>query len=72
MRKYKASFDDVLRFVKARANFRPSKKITRQLHVWHEVRYEIWEDEDETIPKPSSREYLDYLLTALKRWAYGE
>ncbi|KAJ5933415.1 dual specificity phosphatase Yvh1 [Penicillium verhagenii] len=42
---------DVFEFVQSKQRIKPSSNLTRQLQVWKEVGYELWEDEDKTVPK---------------------
>ncbi|CAG8892256.1 unnamed protein product [Penicillium egyptiacum] len=44
MRKFNMPQADVLRFVQSKQKIKPSANFTRQLHVWEEVGYEIWEN----------------------------
>lgn len=47
---------ETLEFVKSKQTtprVRPSRNFTRQLQVWEEVGYKIWEKEEKTVPKPA-------------------
>ena len=59
MRKYGAKREDVLAFVQSKQEVKPSANFTRQLQVWEEVGYQVWEDEERTFPKAPYRAFLD-------------
>ncbi|KAL4924619.1 dual specificity protein phosphatase family protein [Aspergillus undulatus] len=67
MRKYRMNFEEISEYVRTRARVRPSDTFTRQLRIWHEVGYQIWEDEAKTIPKPQYQEYLNDRAVMPKR-----
>ncbi|CAG8025840.1 unnamed protein product [Penicillium nalgiovense] len=53
---------EVLEFVQSEQTFprvRPSKNFTRQLQVWEKVGYQVWENKDQTVPKPAYKAFLD-------------
>ncbi|KAJ6007538.1 dual specificity phosphatase Yvh1 [Penicillium herquei] len=59
MRKLCMPQADVLRFIQSKQKVIPSSNLTRQLQVWEEVRYEIWEDKEKTVPKPPYKAFLE-------------
>ncbi|OOF95803.1 hypothetical protein ASPCADRAFT_506631 [Aspergillus carbonarius ITEM 5010] len=46
MRKFKMKMEDAVEFVQAKQRIKPNKNFLRQLRVWEEVGYCVWEDED--------------------------
>lgn len=50
--------DEVLAFIQTRPRVKPSKNLMRQLQVWDEVEYRVWEDEERTVPKAPYEAYL--------------
>lgn len=58
MRKLCMRQADVLRFVQSKQRIKSSPNFTRQLQVWDEVGYQVWEDEDKTVPKAPYKAYL--------------
>lgn len=48
MRKYDMKRDDITAFVQSKAKIKPSANFTRQLQIWEEVKYQMWEDEEGT------------------------
>jgi dual specificity phosphatase 12 len=66
MRKLKIQQADVLRFVQSKQRIKPSANFTRQLQVWEEVGYELWEDEDKTVPKAAYKAFLEDRAALLK------
>ncbi|KAL4877088.1 dual specificity phosphatase [Aspergillus karnatakaensis] len=59
MRKYGAKREDALSFVLSKQKVRPSANFTRQLEVWEQVQYQLWEISERTIPKPQYQAFLD-------------
>ncbi len=51
MRAYRWSFLTALTFVEEKRKVRPNSNFKDQLHVWEQVEYEIWEDQERKIPK---------------------
>ena len=66
MRKFKMQQADVLRFVQSKQRIKPSANFTRQLQVWEEVGYEVWEDEYKTAPKAPYKVFLEDRAVLLK------
>jgi len=66
MRKYGAKREDVLAFVQSKQKVKPSANFTRQLEVWEEVGYQVWENEEGTIPKAPYHAFLDDRAALLK------
>jgi dual specificity phosphatase 12 len=69
MRKLHIPLMEVLEFVQSKQPFprvRPSKNFTRQLQVWEEVGYQVWENKDKTVPKPAYKAFLDDRAALLK------
>ncbi|CAG8918245.1 unnamed protein product [Penicillium salamii] len=63
MRKLNIQQADAFDLVRQKQKIRPSKNLTRQLQVCGECRFQVWENEDRTVPKPASRPFL-------KDWAH--
>ncbi|KAJ6003900.1 dual specificity phosphatase Yvh1 [Penicillium herquei] len=66
MRKLCMQHADVLKFVQSKQRIKPSPNLTRQLQVWEEVGYEVWEDEDKTVPKAPYKAYMEDRATLLE------
>ncbi|KAK4038224.1 hypothetical protein C8A01DRAFT_37807 [Parachaetomium inaequale] len=66
MRKTGKPPDEVLRHVKEKRKVRPNPNFMEQLRVWGEVGYQIWEDEECTVPKGPYRLYLEGRAVRLK------
>jgi dual specificity phosphatase 12 len=66
MRKYSAKLEDVRVFVQTKQKIKPSENLTRQLQVWEETEYQIWENAEKTIPKAPYQAFLDDRATLLK------
>lgn len=66
MRKFSMPYTVVLEFVESRQKVKPSSNLTRQLQLWEEVGYEIWEDEGKTVPKAPYKAYLEDRAALLK------
>ncbi|KAJ5737640.1 dual specificity phosphatase Yvh1 [Penicillium malachiteum] len=71
MRKLCMQQANVLEFVQSKQKVKPSSNLTRQLQVWEEVRYEVWEDEDKAVPKAPYKAFLEDRATLLKKWLTG-
>ncbi|KAJ5155366.1 dual specificity phosphatase Yvh1 [Penicillium capsulatum] len=67
MRKLHISKVDVLNFVQSKQKVKPSPNLTRQLQVWEEVGYQIWEDEDRTVPKAPYKAFLEDRAARLQK-----
>lgn len=59
MQKIAMKQTDVLRFFQSKQKVKPSLNITNQLRVWEGVGYEVWEDEERTIPKAPNKAFLE-------------
>jgi dual specificity phosphatase 12 len=62
MRKLHIQQVDALTFAKTKQpkpRVKPSSNFTRQLQVWEEVGYQIWEDEDRAIPKAPYKAFME-------------
>jgi dual specificity phosphatase 12 len=66
MRRYGAKLEDILAFVQKKQKVRPSPNFTRQLQIWEQVGYQIWENEESTIPKAPYQAFLDDRSALLK------
>jgi hypothetical protein len=66
MRKVNAKLDDVLAFVQARQNIKPSSTFLRQLQIWQDTGFQIWANAEKTIPKRPYQAYLDDRAALLK------
>ncbi|KNG82701.1 putative dual specificity phosphatase Yvh1 [Aspergillus nomiae NRRL 13137] len=67
MRKYGIKREDALAFVMTKQRVKPSANFTRQLEIWEEVGYQVWEDEERTIPKAPYQAFLDDRAALLKK-----
>ncbi|KAJ5189661.1 dual specificity phosphatase Yvh1 [Penicillium cf. griseofulvum] len=72
MRKLGMQKVDVLNFVQSRQKVKPSPNLTRQLQVWEEVGYQVWENEDKTVPKAPYKAFLEDRADLLKKGADRE
>jgi len=52
-------FEDALAMVKGKRKVRPSANFTKQLHIWEQVGYEIWENSETKVPKAAYQAYLN-------------
>ena len=66
MRRYSATREEALEYVQARRKIEPSAQIMRQLEIWEEVGYKLWEDKEKTIPKAPYQAFLDDRAECLK------
>ena len=67
MRKYGMKREDVQAFVQTKQRVKPSANLIRQLQVWEQVGYQVWEDEERTVPKAPYQEFLDYREALLRK-----
>lgn len=66
MRRDRRGLDEVLADVKLKRKVRPSENFQTQLRLWGEMEYEVWEDEEEKMPKaPYARLVEEKGLTAI-------
>ncbi|KAI1905627.1 hypothetical protein LOZ39_006762 [Ophidiomyces ophidiicola] len=67
MRKYQRTHQDILADLKLKRKIvKPNPNFIEQLEVWHQVQYNLWEDDDKTIPKEPYRAYLERRAERLK------
>ncbi|KAK1145699.1 hypothetical protein N8T08_003935 [Aspergillus melleus] len=66
MRKLAMKQADVLEYVQSKQKVQPSANPKRQLVVWEETGYEVWEDEDKTVPKALYKAFLEHRAAVLK------
>ncbi|KAH8430559.1 uncharacterized protein LDX57_008223 [Aspergillus melleus] len=66
MRKLAMKQADVMEFVQSKQKVKPSANLTRQIQVWEETRYEVWEDEYRTVPKAPYKAFLEHRAAVLK------
>jgi hypothetical protein len=59
MRKYCMKYEDALKFIQAKRKVKPNPNLVRQLQIWEEVGYNVWEDDERRIPKAPYQAYLD-------------
>lgn len=67
MRKYGMKREDVQAFVQTKQRVKPSANLIRQLQVWEQMGYQVWEDEERTVPKAPYQEFLDYRKALLRK-----
>jgi hypothetical protein len=53
------SYEDALKFVQRKRKVKPNPNIIRQLQIWEEVGYNVWEDDKRMIPKAPYQAYLN-------------
>jgi dual specificity phosphatase 12 len=51
MRKYGMKREETTAFVQSKQKVKPSANFARQLQIWEELEYQVWEDEERTVPK---------------------
>ncbi|KAE8317008.1 dual specificity phosphatase [Aspergillus transmontanensis] len=66
MRKYGIDREDALTFVQSKQKVKPSANFTRQLQIWEQVGYQVWENDERTIPKAPYQAFLDDRAALLK------
>lgn len=66
MRKFRINYENILAFVQTKQKVKPSANFAQQLRVWEEVGYEVWENEEKTIPKAPYQAYLNNRAALLK------
>ncbi|KAL4901219.1 hypothetical protein BDW74DRAFT_170365 [Aspergillus multicolor] len=68
MRKYGAKLSVVLAFMQSKTKVKPSANFMRQLEVWEQVGYQVWEDEEtgRTVPKAVYQAFLETRTGILK------
>lgn len=66
MKKTGRSLEGVLAEVKQKRKIKPNLNFMEQLKVWGEVGYNLWTDEERTVPKEPYRVYLEGRAARLK------
>ncbi|KAF2178255.1 dual specificity phosphatase, partial [Zopfia rhizophila CBS 207.26] len=59
MRKYRIQYEDTIEFVRTKRRVKPNANLVRQLRIWEQVGYNVWEDDEKRIPKAPYQAYLD-------------
>lgn len=67
MRKLNMQQADVLQFVQSKQKVKPSKNMTLQTQIWGEVGYQVWEDEERTVPKAAYKAFLERRADLLEK-----
>ncbi|GFF42317.1 dual specificity protein phosphatase 5 [Aspergillus lentulus] len=67
MRKYGLKREDVLTFLQSKQKVKPSANFTRQLEVWEQTGYEVWDNKERTVPKAPYQAFLEDRAALLKR-----
>jgi dual specificity phosphatase 12 len=67
MRKYHAKREDVLAFVRSKQKVKPNANFTRQLQIWEQVGYQVWENKERTVPKAPYQAFLDDRAALLRK-----
>lgn len=67
MRKYGAGLEDVPAFLQTKQRVKPSANFIRQHKIWEQVRYQIWENEEKTVPKAPYQVFLDDRAVLLEK-----
>lgn len=52
-------YEDARKFVQAKRKVKPNPNLVRQLQIWEEVGYNVWEDDKRMIPKAPYQAYLN-------------
>lgn len=58
---------EVISFISSKQKIKLNRNFMRQLQVWEEVGYQLWENEDRTIPKAPYRAFLEDRAALLKK-----
>lgn len=66
MRKYGVKREDIMAFVQSKQKVKPNANFIRQLQVWEEVEYQVWEDEERTVAKAPYQAFLSDRAALLK------
>jgi dual specificity phosphatase 12 len=66
MRKYNMKLEDALAMTKTKRKVKPSDNFMRQLGIWEQVGYQIWEDSERKKPKAQYQAYLNDRAIILK------
>lgn len=67
MRKFRMRREDILKYVQSKQKVKPCSNFTRQLQIWEDVGYQVWEDEGKTVPKAPYKAFLDVRAALLER-----
>ena len=67
MRKYGIKREDAVEFVQSKQKVKPSANFIRQLQVWEEVGYEVWENAEKSVAKAPYQAFLDDRAALLKK-----
>lgn len=67
MRKYRMKREDMLALVRSKQKVKPSANLSRQLQVWENVGYQVWENEERTIAKAPYQEFLNDRTALLEK-----
>ena len=72
MRKYGMKLEQTRAFVQLKQKAKPSANFIRQLQIWEALDYQVWEDEERTIPKALYQAFLnDQAVLLNKRGLIG-
>ncbi|RAL04148.1 uncharacterized protein BO80DRAFT_348032 [Aspergillus ibericus CBS 121593] len=66
MRKYRAKREEVFTYIQFKQKVKPNANFIRQLEVWEQVEYQVWDDEQRTVPKALYQAFLDNRAGILK------
>ncbi|KAJ5710185.1 hypothetical protein N7493_009777 [Penicillium malachiteum] len=66
MQKLRIPFTEIIKFVKSKQKVQPNRGFLRQLEAWDQVEYQIWEDEEKTVPKAAYKDFLEEQKALLK------
>ncbi|EAW14957.1 dual specificity protein phosphatase family protein [Aspergillus clavatus NRRL 1] len=66
MRKYDMKREEITAFVRSKQTVKPSANFIRQLQIWEELKYQVWEDEKRTVPKAPHQAFLNDRAALLK------
>ena len=67
MRKYRLERNEILAFVQSKQKVKPSPNFTRQLQVWEDVGYQVWENEERTVAKAPYQVFLNDRAALLEK-----
>jgi dual specificity phosphatase 12 len=67
MRKLNMQQADILHFVQSKQKLELSTYLTRQTQVQKEVGFQVWENEDRTVPKPAYKAFLEHRDVLLRK-----
>lgn len=67
MRKLHMQQADVMDYVLSKQRVKPSSNFMRQLRVWEEVGYQVWEDAERIVPKAPYKAFLDDRVALLEK-----